>query len=59
MEDYGGRYITKTLKVDCDDVITEPMHSKGEKMSVFIGVWLMELCLLIATPPPRIGRGLP
>ena len=32
MEDDGGRYITKRLKVECDNVITEPMHSKEEKI---------------------------
>ena len=26
MDDDGGRYITKSLKAECDDVITEPMH---------------------------------
>ena len=26
MEDDGGRCITKSLKVECDDTITEPMH---------------------------------
>ena len=47
IEDDGGRYITKSLKVKCDDVITEPMHSKEEKFSVFIGVWLMELLIYL------------
>ena len=35
MEDDGERYITKSLIVECDDVITEPMHSKEEKFSIF------------------------
>ena len=30
MEDDGGRYITKSLKVKCDDVITELMYSEEE-----------------------------
>ena len=59
MEDDGGRYITKSLKVECGDVITQPMHSKNEKNLVFIEVWLIELCLIMAAPPPRIERGLP
>ena len=59
MEDNDGQYITKSLKVECDDVITEPMHSKAKKFSIFIGLWLMELCLRMATPPTRLKRGLP
>ena len=39
MEDNGGREITKSLKEECDDIITEPMHSKVEKISVFGGVY--------------------
>ena len=59
MEDDGGRYIIKSLKAECDEVITEPMHSKELKFSVYIRVRLMELCLIMATLPPRIERGLP
>ena len=55
----GGRYVTKSLKAVCDDVFSEPMHLKEEKFSIFIGVYLMELCLIMATPPLRIERGLP
>ena len=45
--------------MECNDVIIEPMHSKEEIFSVFIGVWLRELCLIMATPSHRIEKGLP
>ena len=51
--------LQKSLKMECEDVITEPKHSKEENFSAFIGVWLVELCLIMATPPFRIERGLP
>ena len=35
MEDDGGRFILKRLKVDCDNVITEPMHSKEKRIFSF------------------------
>ena len=54
MEDNSEQCVTKNLKAECDEVITEPMHSKEENFSVFIGGWLTESCLIIATPPPCI-----
>ena len=57
MDDNGGRLITKSLKAEYDDVITEPMdkkHSEEENEPVLIEVRLMELCYIITIPPPRI-----
>ena len=34
MDDDGGRYITKRLKAEYNDVITEPMHSREENEPV-------------------------
>ena len=48
----------KKLKVESDDVITEPIHTKEENEPVLIRVRLMELCFIIAITPPRIERGL-
>ena len=39
----------KSLKVECNEVITEPMHSKEEKFSAFIGAWLIKLWIELIT----------
>ena len=45
--------------MEYDDVTNKRMHSKEENEPVLIEVRLMELCFIIAVPPPRIGKGLP
>ena len=39
MEDDGGRYIISS-KVECDGIITEPMHLMEKKFSVLLEVML-------------------